>query len=48
MKRPNLPMAALLIAGVAAETFRLDPQRAAGALFAASSGLKPVSGLVHA
>ena len=45
--KPTLGLDAV-IAGVAAETFRLDPQRTAGALFAASSGLKPVSGLIRA
>lgn len=37
-----------LIAGAAAEALGLDPQRTAHALFAASPGLKPISGLVRA
>jgi uncharacterized protein (DUF1501 family) len=45
--KPTLGLDAL-IAGVAAETFRLDPQRTAGALFGASPGLKPAPGLVRA
>ncbi len=45
--KPTLSLDAV-IAGAAAETFRLDPRRAAGALFAASPGLKPTEGLIRA
>ena len=45
--KPTLGLDAV-IAGVAAETFRLDPQRTADALFAANRGLKSVTGLVRA
>jgi uncharacterized protein (DUF1501 family) len=45
--KPTLGLDAL-IAGAAAETFRLDPQRTARALFAASGSLKPTVGLVRA
>ncbi|NIF71464.1 DUF1501 domain-containing protein [Burkholderia sp. Ap-962] len=37
-----------LIAGAAAETLRLDPQRAAAALFERSAASRPMTGLVHA
>jgi len=45
--KPTLGLDAV-IAAVAAETFRLDSHRTAGALFAARSDLKPVSGLIRA
>jgi uncharacterized protein (DUF1501 family) len=45
--KPTLGLDAL-IAGAAAETFRLDPQPTARALFAASSDLRPASGLIRA
>jgi uncharacterized protein (DUF1501 family) len=45
--KPTLGLDAL-IAGAAAETFRLDPQRTARALFAASGDLRPASGLIRA
>ncbi|NIE82945.1 hypothetical protein F3J21_05865, partial [Burkholderia sp. Tr-860] len=37
-----------LIAGAAAETLRLDPQRASAALFERPAASRPMTGLVHA
>jgi uncharacterized protein (DUF1501 family) len=37
-----------LIAGAAAETLRLDPQRATAALFERPAASRPMTGLVHA
>lgn len=45
--KPTLGLDAL-IASVAAQTFRLDSQRAARALFAASGPIKPMDGLIGA